>query len=55
MQRAGKDKGYVVAFSFTRRAYEEVTRARWDMKLDIRLVLSKNYSPPLGQVKYCQN
>jgi hypothetical protein len=30
VQRAGKDKGYVVAFSFTRGAYEEVARARWE-------------------------
>jgi DNA modification methylase len=38
VRRAGKDKGYVVAFSFTRGAYEEVARARWEGKLDIRLV-----------------
>jgi DNA modification methylase len=38
MQRAGRDKGYIVAFSFTRGAREEVARARWERKLDIQLV-----------------
>lgn len=38
IRRAGKDQGYVVGFGFTRGAYEEVARARWEMKLDIRLV-----------------
>ena len=38
VRRARKDRGYIVAFSFTRGAYEEVARARWDMELDICLV-----------------
>lgn len=38
MTRAHKDKGYIVAFSFTRNAREEVARARWESKLDISLV-----------------
>ncbi len=44
--RVGKDKGYIVAFSFTRGAHEEVARARWDMKLDIRLVTVKELLAP---------
>jgi tRNA G10 N-methylase Trm11 len=46
VRRAGKDKGYVVAFSFTRGAYEEVARARWEMKLDIRLVTVEELIAP---------
>lgn len=38
ISRARKDKGYIVAFSFTRGAREEVARARWESKLDISLV-----------------
>jgi DNA modification methylase len=38
MDRADKAKGYIVAFSFTRGAKEEVARVRWNRKLDIQLV-----------------
>ncbi len=38
MERVGKDKGYIVAFSFTKGAREEVARARWEKKLDIQLI-----------------
>lgn len=38
MSRIGKDKGYIVGFSFTRGAREEVARARWESRLDIQLV-----------------
>ncbi|MFY0406900.1 DNA methyltransferase [Solicola sp. PLA-1-18] len=38
MRRGGHDKGYIVAFSFTRGAREEVARARWHDKLEIELV-----------------
>ncbi len=38
MERAGKDKGYIVAFSFGRGAREEVARVRWQRKLEIHLV-----------------
>lgn len=38
IQRAGKDTGYIVAFSFTRGAREEVARTRWDRKMQIHLV-----------------
>ncbi len=37
LRRKNKNKGYVVAFSFTKGAYEEVARAK-DDKLDIKLV-----------------
>jgi DNA modification methylase len=38
MERAGKNKGYIVAFSFTRGAYEEAARARAKRSLDIELI-----------------
>ncbi len=38
LRRKHKDKGYVIGFSFTRGAYEEVARARKDDGLDIKLV-----------------
>lgn len=37
IQRAGKDRGVIVAFSFGKGSYEEVARAKNDMNLDIRL------------------
>ena len=36
--RAGKDKGYVIAFSFTKGAYEEAARAKAENGLDISLI-----------------
>jgi hypothetical protein len=45
VERDGKDKGYIVAFSFTRNAREEVARARWE-KMDIRLVTVKQLLQP---------
>lgn len=38
IRRAGKSTGYVVGFSFTRGAKEEVARARWHDKIDIQLL-----------------
>jgi tRNA G10 N-methylase Trm11 len=38
VERVGKDKGYIVAFSFTRDAYEEVARAKQVKGLEIKLV-----------------
>ncbi len=38
IERAGKDKGYIVAFSFTRDAREEVARVGRAKRLDIKLV-----------------
>jgi len=38
MERTGKNKGYIVAFSFTKGAYEEAARVRGTRKLDIELV-----------------
>lgn len=37
MQRIGKNKGAIVAFSFGKRAYEEVARAKLEQGLDIIL------------------
>ena len=38
IERANRSAGYVIAFSFTKGAYEEVARAKARRKLDIRLV-----------------
>jgi hypothetical protein len=38
VERAGKDRGYVIAFSFTRGAYEEAARAKADKGMQIELV-----------------
>jgi site-specific DNA-methyltransferase (adenine-specific) len=46
VERAGKDKGYIVAFSFTRGAREEVARARWEKKMEIQLVTVKQLLQP---------
>lgn len=46
MDRAGKDKGYIVAFSFTKGAREEVARARWERKLEIQLVTVERLLEP---------
>ncbi|MGH3795558.1 MAG: DNA methyltransferase [Pseudonocardiaceae bacterium] len=48
--RADKDRGYIVAFSFTRGAYEEAARAKTKAGLNISLVtipelLSGNFDP----------
>ena len=37
IQRAGKDRGVIVAFSFGKGAYEEVARVKNEINLDIRL------------------
>lgn len=41
MRRGGHGKGYIIGFSFTKGAREEVARARWHEKLDIELVTVK--------------
>lgn len=38
IERAHKEKGYVIAFSFTRGAYEEAARAKAAGKADVKLV-----------------
>jgi hypothetical protein len=38
VEREGKQKGYIIGFSFTRGAYEEAARAKADKALDIKLV-----------------
>lgn len=49
MRRAGKDKGYIVAFSFGRGAREEVARARWNDGLDIVLVTVEDLLRPRAE------
>ncbi len=39
VERAGNDKGYVVAFSFTKGAHEEVARARRENGIELVLVM----------------
>jgi DNA modification methylase len=46
VRRADKEKGYVVAFSFTRGANEEVARARRKMNLDIHLMTVEELIAP---------
>jgi DNA modification methylase len=46
VRRAGMDAGYLVAFSFTRQAREEVARAKRVERLDIRLVTVKTLLGP---------
>jgi len=38
IERSGKTRGYIVGFSFTRNAREEVARARWEKQQEIVLV-----------------
>ncbi len=38
VERSGKHKGYIVAFSFTRNAREEVARARAEKGMEVELV-----------------
>jgi DNA modification methylase len=38
IERAGKEKGYIIGFSFTRGAYEEVARAKAAGKAEIKLI-----------------
>ncbi len=59
MRRGRHGVGYIVAFSFTRNAVEEVARARWKDGLEIRLITVANLLqsklpdriPELAQVK----
>lgn len=41
IRRDGHDGGYIIAFSFTRGAYDEVTRAKTEQGLNMRLVTVK--------------
>jgi hypothetical protein len=51
MQRAGKDRGYIVGFSFTKGAREEVARAKWDRKLEIQLVRVTDLLSPAPEAR----
>ncbi len=46
MRRGGHDTGYIVAFSFTKGAREEVARARWQDRLEVRLLTVKDLLKP---------
>ncbi|WP_350279324.1 DNA methyltransferase [Kribbella sp. HUAS MG21] len=46
MRRGRHDTGYIVAFSFTRNAREEVARARWSDGLNVRLITVKDLLKP---------
>ena len=48
LKRAGYQKGYIVAFSFTKNAREEVARVKHDERLEIKLI---NVSDLLGRSK----
>lgn len=49
MRRAGSDTGYVIAFSFTKGAREEVARAKWDEGLYVHLVKVDALLQPPGR------
>lgn len=49
MECGGHDKGYVIAFSFTRNAREEVMRVR--RRLDIQLVTVADLLRPQSEVR----
>ncbi len=51
IKRVGKDKGYIVAFSFTKGAREEVARARWSEHLDIQLLTVDQLVAPAPTVR----
>ena len=42
LKRAGYKKGYIVAFSFSKGAYEEVARIKNNEELDIKLIMVKD-------------
>lgn len=46
IRRAGHDTGYIVAFSFTRGAREEAARARWQDKVEVRLLTVEDLLKP---------
>ena len=51
IERAGKRRGYVIAFSFTRGAYEEAARAKAQRQLDIKLVKITDSSSGRGSAR----
>lgn len=47
LQREKRNHGYIVAFSFTKNAREEVARAKWENHLEIELVtVAEMLNPP---------
>lgn len=51
MERVGKNTGYIVAFSFTRNAREEVARARWERQMEIHLVTVAGLLTPTEEAR----
>jgi hypothetical protein len=49
IERAGKSKGFVVAFSFTKGAYEEAARVKADKTFEVHLVKIANLLGPEDQ------
>ena len=49
VRRAGKSKGYIVAFSFTKGAYEEVAREKRESGLDIELLTVEELVEQFGR------
>ncbi len=49
VERGGKEQGYIVAFSFTKGAREEVARAKWERKLTIHLVTVQQLLQPQSE------
>lgn len=49
IRRDGSTKGWIVAFSFTKDAREEVARAKWHDKLEINLVTVENMLKPKAE------
>ncbi|HEU5271606.1 MAG TPA: DNA methyltransferase [Jatrophihabitans sp.] len=49
VKRDRSTSGWIVAFSFTRGAHEEVARARWEEKLDIKLVTVEQLLKPRSE------
>ena len=47
IRRADQDSGYVIAFSFTKDAREEVARARWHDNLNIKLITVNQLLQPI--------
>jgi DNA modification methylase len=49
VERAGKSNGFVIAFTFTKGAYEEAARAKAEKKIDIRLIKAADLLGPEDQ------
>lgn len=50
IERVGKNKGYVIAFSFTKGAREEVARALWSRRVEIKLITVNELLNPVPEL-----